>query len=93
MAFMATPWFWQIDSYRAGDFTLRVLGGALGIAGGPAAIILLFGMAEFCLREDKSPAGDKILWFIVFFATACFGTAFYFFLVYRKRVRSAMAGV
>jgi hypothetical protein len=41
MAFMWTPWFRQIDSLRAGDLILRVLGGALGIAGAPAALILM----------------------------------------------------
>lgn len=87
MAFMLTPWFRQIDSFRAGDLILPVLGGTAGVAGAPAALILLFGMAEFCLREDKSPIGDKILWFIAFFFTACFGAALYFFVVYRKRVR------
>ena len=87
MAFMASPWFWQIEAFREGELILRVLGGALGIAGGPAALILLFGMAAFCVREDNSPIGEKIRWFLVFFATACFGAALYFFAVYRKRVR------
>jgi hypothetical protein len=87
IAFMWTPWFRQIDSFRAGDLILRVLGGALGIAGAPAALILWFAMAEFCLRHDKSPTSDKVLWFIVFFATAWFGSALYFFIVYRKRAR------
>ncbi len=85
MGFMATPWFWQIDSLHPWGLVLRVLGGALGITGAPAALILWFGMAEFCLRQDKSPPGDKILWFAVFFATAWFGSALYFFVVYRKR--------
>jgi len=87
MAFMATPWFWQIDSLRTWDLVLRVLGGALGIVGAPAALILWFGMAEFCLRHDNSPTSDKILWFVVFFATAWFGSALYFFIVYRKRAQ------
>lgn len=91
MAFMWTPWFHQIDSSRAGDIVLRVLGGASGVAGAPAALILLFGMVEFCLRHDKSTVGDKTLWFIAFFVTACFGAALYFFIVYRKQVRSIAA--
>lgn len=86
MAFMWTPWFHQFDSYRAGDIILRVLGAPLGVAGAPAALILLFGMVEFCIRHDKAPVSEKILWFIVFFFTACFGAALYFFVVYRKRV-------
>ena len=87
MVFMLTPRFGQIDSFRAGDLVLRALGGALGVAGAPAALILWFGMVEFCLRYDKSPTGDKILWFIVFLLGACFGAALYFLVVYRKRVR------
>jgi len=87
MILILTPWFNQIDKVPIGDFLLRVLGGALGIVGGPASLILLFGMAVFCLREDRSPTGAKILWFVLFFATAWFGAAAYFFMVYRKQVR------
>lgn len=87
MAFMWTPWFQQIELSRAGDIILRVLVAPLAVAGPFAALILLFGMVEFCLRHDKSPASDKILWFIAFFFTACFGAALYFFVIYRKRVR------
>ena len=87
VAFMWTPWFGQTASFRAGDLVLRVLGGTLGVAGAPAALILLLGMIAFCLRYDNSPVGDKVLWFIVFFVGACFGAALYFFIVYRKRIR------
>ena len=87
MIFMSTPWFDQIDKVRSTDFLLRVLGGALGIVGAPASLILLFGVAVFCLREDRSPIGAKILWFVLFFATACFGAAAYFFMVYRKQLQ------
>jgi hypothetical protein len=84
--FMMTPWFDRIDKVPGYDFLLRVLGGALGVVGAPASLILLLGMAVFCLREDRSPIGTKIIWFVLFFATACFGAAAYFFSVYRKQV-------
>jgi hypothetical protein len=84
--FMLTPWFRQIDALPKGDTVLRVLGGALGIVGSPASIVLWFGMVVFCLFEDRSPVSHKVLWFLLFFATASFGSAAYFFRVYRKQV-------
>ena len=87
MAFMLTPWFRQIDSFRAGGLILRILGGGLGIAGASLGIILWFGLVKFCPRHDNSPASSKILWFFLFFAIAWFGAALYFFVVYRKRVQ------
>jgi hypothetical protein len=91
MAFMLTPWFSQIAATPGGLLTLRVLGGALGVFGAPASLIILFGMMEFCAREDNSPSGTKVLWFVFFFFTAPFGTAVYFFSVYRNRVRADAA--
>ena len=41
-------------------------------------------MVEFCLRHDKSPTGDKILWFIGLFHRCLFGSALYFFIVYES---------
>ena len=91
MIFMLTPWFDQIESIRGGLLFLNLLGAPLGILGAPASIILLFGMVAFCVREDRSPLSTKVLWFVSFFATACFGAAAYFFAVYRKRVHGAPA--
>ena len=83
--FMLTPWFRQIDALPKGDIVLRVLGGASGIVGAPASIVLWFGMVAFCLFEDPFPVSHKVLWFLLFFATASFGSATYFFCVYRKQ--------
>jgi len=66
-----------------------VLGGALGVAGALASLIIWFGMVAFCLREDRSPLSTKIFWFILFFATGSFGAAAYFFMVYRKQVQGS----
>lgn len=87
MIFMLTPWFRQIDALPKVDIVLRVLGGASGIVGSPASIALWFGMVAFCLFEDPSPVSHKILWFLLFFATASFGSAASFFWVYRKQVQ------
>ena len=91
MSFMLTPWFQQVESIRGGVLGLRLLGAPLGVVGAPATLILLFGMMAFCVREDRSPPSSKILWFVVFFATAFFGAAVYFFAVYRKQVHGASA--
>jgi hypothetical protein len=86
MIFMMTPWFSQIEAMPRGVFLLRILGGVSGVVGAPASMIILLGMAAFCWREDRSEVSVKILWFILFFATACFGAAVYFFYVYRKQL-------
>jgi hypothetical protein len=80
------PWFLQIQTMQI-KLPLQILGGALGVVGGPAALFIWFGMVLFCVREDHSPVRSKIFWFIVFFATAPFGAVIYFFTVYRKQVQ------
>lgn len=87
MAFMLTPWFSQIQAVRQGALILRVLGGTLGVIGAPASLIILFGMVIFCVRRDPSSASAKVLWFILFLTTACFGAVVYFFVVYRRQIR------
>src|SRR5579863_3796789 len=90
MIFMLSPWFHQVEAMPRGELFLRVLGGAIGLVGTPASLIIWFGMAAFCLREDRSPLGNKIFWFVIFFITAFFGAAAYFFRVYRRQVRDAI---
>jgi hypothetical protein len=89
MIFMWSPWFQQFETMPRGEIILRVLGGAVGIVGAPASLVIWFGMVVFCVREDRSPARVKVLWFVLFFTTAIFGAAAYFFKVYRKQVGGA----
>jgi hypothetical protein len=89
MLFMLSPWFQQIQAAPRGKLALQVLGGIVGAVGAPASLVIWFGMVAFCLRQDRSPAGTKVFWFILFFATAWFGSAAYFFRVYRKQVQAA----
>lgn len=86
MIFLLTPFFHQIDAVAKGDIFLRIFGGVLGFVGAPASLIIFLGMTIFCVREDRSSVGTKMLWFIFFFVTAWFGSVVYFFSVYRKRV-------
>ena len=83
---MPTPLFDAVRNTAAGDAALRVMGAVLGIMGAPAALIIWFGMLIFLFQEDRSTRGTKVLWFIVFFLTACFGSTAYFFSVYRKQI-------
>jgi hypothetical protein len=80
------PWIQQIQAVQI-KLPLQILGGALGVVGGPAALFIWFGMVFFCAREDHSPVRSKVLWFVLFFATAPFGAVIYFFTVYRKQVQ------
>jgi hypothetical protein len=87
MLFMLSPWFQQVQVAPHGKLALQILGGALGVLGAPAGLIIWFGMVMFCVREDR--ASSKLFWFVLFFATAWFGAAIYFFVVYRKQFEQA----
>lgn len=69
--------------------TFQVLGGILGCVGAFAGIIIFFGMLTYLLRLDHS--SRKVFWLLMFLATAWFGSALYFFTVYRKQVCSMEA--
>jgi hypothetical protein len=86
MIFMSTPWFSEIEAHPKADLFLRLLVSPLAILGAPASLIIWFGMAAFCVFVDRSSVRVKVFWFVLFFATAIFGSAVYFFKVYRKQV-------
>lgn len=90
MLFALTPWSKQVESLRGIKPLLYLLGGTVGVVGVPASIIIFLGMVVFCVRGDPSPIHVKILWFILFFATAMFGAVVYFFTVYLRQVRDAI---
>jgi hypothetical protein len=86
MIFMLTPWFSEIEARPRAGLFLRILVSPLAILAAPASLIIWFGMAAFCIFEDRSSVSVKIWWFVLFFTTAFFGAAVYFFKVYRKQV-------
>jgi|SRR5450432_1084911 len=85
MIFMLTPWFSEIEARPRADLFLRILVSPLAVLAAPASLIIWFGMMAFCIFGDRSSAGVKILWFVLFLTTAIFGATVYFFKVYRKQ--------
>jgi hypothetical protein len=63
---------------------LVVLWCSLLLVSALAFLVLTFGMAIFCAALDPSPVIAKVLWFGLFFFTAPFGSALYYFTTYRK---------
>jgi hypothetical protein len=49
-----------------------------------AFLALVVGMAIYCIVFDPSPAIGKVFWFIFFFFAGPFGSAIYYFSVYRR---------
>jgi hypothetical protein len=85
--FLLSPWSKRLETIPQGKLALEVLGGGLGVVGALASLIIWFGMIAFCLREDQSSPAAKVFWFILFFVAAWFGSAAYFFRVYRRQVQ------
>jgi hypothetical protein len=87
MLFMLLPWFRYLQMVPQTKLAFEIVGGTLGVIGAPASLIIWFGMIAFCLREDSSPLTARIFWVVLFFLTAWFGSAAYFFRVYRRQVQ------
>lgn len=91
MVFMVTPWFGVVKSFQGGEIVLRFSGAVLGVLGAPAALIIWVGMIICCLVDDSSTKFNKAAWCVLFFFAACFASAIYFFIVYRKQVQRTLA--
>jgi hypothetical protein len=87
MLFLVSPWSKRVEAIPPAKLALQVVGIGLGVVGALASLIIWFGMIAFCLREDKSSLAAKIFWFVLFFVAAWFGSAAYFFRVYRRQVQ------
>lgn len=87
-AFVETPWFHRLEMVPSAVLLARVLGGVLGVIGAVTGLILWVGMAYSCARRDRSRFSAKVLWFILFFVAGPFGSAAYYFFVYKKQGRS-----
>jgi hypothetical protein len=86
MLFMITPLFSIVSARTSGELVLKILGGVIGTLGAVSALVIWPGMLLFWFREDRSPPVDKAVWLVLFFVTAWFGSAVYFFRVYSKQV-------
>ena len=76
----------RIESDEIAKPVFQVLGACLGVVGAFAALIIFFGMLIYLFRHDNSHTKMKVLWLLVFFATAWFGSTVYFWAVYRTQV-------
>jgi len=95
-AWAVVPWglyvvfaflFWQPGVqhiWRNPPLAFVFFGIVLLVLSAIAFFVLIFGMAAFCIVFDPSSVGAKILWFVLFFFTAPFGSAIYFFASYRR---------
>jgi hypothetical protein len=92
VVFALTPLYREVEEMPHALLLVRVLGGAVGVFGLPATLLLLVGMAVFCVKEDRSRFSVKLSWFILFFMIAPFGSAIYYFVVYRKLVKGKPPG-
>jgi hypothetical protein len=57
----------------------------------PASLTIFLGMTLFLVKEDKCRRGIKVVWFVLFLTTLCFGASAYFFAIYTKQVQTGLA--
>jgi membrane protein implicated in regulation of membrane protease activity len=93
MILAVTPPFQQIEKTTVGNHVMLVLFFAIAAIGVPAILIIMIGMAIFCVFLDRSSVGAKILWFLFFFFTGPLGSIVYFFGVYKKLAAAHQEGV
>jgi hypothetical protein len=80
------PPFDQFEQAGDGNHAMTVVFMLCFAVGMLGLLIIIIGMAIFCLFEDRSSVRAKILWFLVFFFTVPVGSLVYFFTVYRKLI-------
>jgi uncharacterized membrane protein YfcA len=84
---LVVPIYDRVASDDVARLTIQVIGGCLGSVGGIAGLVIFFGMLAYLFACDRS--SRKALWVLIFLLTACFGSSLYFFMVYRKQMRTA----
>lgn len=87
---LAIPGFPEFLNRSPAKSPLVILFGALAIIAIPSVLIILLGMAVFCLFKDHSSIGAKTLWFIIFLVTGPIGSTIYYFVAYRVYLKRKM---
>jgi len=85
--FIAVPWVRNFLNTSSAINFFGILFASLIVLTIPSVLVIHFGMAIFCVFRDRSPAGAKVLWFLVYFFTGPFGSIVYYFTVYRAHIR------
>jgi hypothetical protein len=79
-----TPSYDAIMSNTVPRIAFQIVSGCIGVIGVLAGMVLFLGMLGYLFLLDQS--SWKVLWLIIFFFTACFGSSIYFFTVYKRQV-------
>src|SRR5260370_1077605 len=90
VAWMKTPFFVQFNSPSWLFFPVALLGASLALFGIPAALILWGAMGYYCSLNSRLSKGARIAWFLLFFTIGWYGSALYFFTVYRREAVAAL---
>lgn len=53
---------------------------------------IFFGMAIFCVFNDHTSIGNKVMWFLLFLGTGPIGSTVYYFAVYRGYIKRKVSG-
>ena len=89
-AWMATPFFPQFASHPRLWFAAGLVAAPLALFGIPAGLTLWGVMAYFCSLNPRLSKGARLAWFLLFFAIGWYGSALYFFAVYRRGISAAL---
>ena len=54
-------------------------------------LILPLGMAAHCISQYQAPVSEKFMWFGMFLLLAPFGSALYYFAIYRRQLSRRQA--
>jgi hypothetical protein len=87
---MKTPFFVQFNSPLWLFFPVALLAASLALVGIPAALILWGAMGYYCSLNTRLSKGARIAWFLLFFTIGWYGSALYFFTVYRRETVAAL---
>ena len=89
VAWTATPVFVQPSPNSWLFYPVVLVAASLLLFGIPAALILWGVMGYHCSLNPRISKGARVAWFLLFFTIGFYGSALYFFAVYRREVAAA----
>jgi hypothetical protein len=90
VAWFKTPFFAQFNFHSWLLFPVALVAALLVLFGIPAAFILWGAMGYYCSLNSRISKGARFAWFLLFFTTGWYGSALYFFTVYRREAVAAL---
>jgi hypothetical protein len=89
-AWTATPFYVRPDSNAWLFYPAAIIAASLLLFGIPAALVLWGVMGYHCALNGRISKGARLAWFLLFFTIGFYGSAIYFFTVYRREVVAAL---